>query len=139
MAKHFKVSEKMKANIIILLVLILFQSACQRKSELNQDKLNNGEGLHSRIIEDNNKAVITRWWDEMYAEHRFDELMTQLAGPEYIRHGPAGKKTVTIEEHLQLVKEIYGEGEDVSKPTFSYELIADGDKVAGYGRPSGLP
>ena len=97
----------------------------------------NEEGRVSTSIREENKAVIRRWWDEMYAEHRFEALMSQLAGPEYIRHELTGTWTATIEEHLERIKQLYKSDEIVQKPRISYELIAEGDKVAGYGTMRG--
>jgi hypothetical protein len=74
----------------------------------------------------------------MYREHRFDELMPELAGPEYIRHEPTGTRTTTIPEHLQRIRELYPLGGTQPHPRFSYDLIAEGDLVAGWGMSSGL-
>ena len=87
--------------------------------------------------EEANKHVVRRWWDEMYAAHRFDELMPALAGPEYIRHEPTGTWTATITEHLQRIKAVYQPGSEKPRPRFSYGLVAEGDKVAGFGMMRG--
>ena len=80
-------------------------------------------------IEERNKAVLRRWNDEMYANRRW-ELMPELAGPLYIRHDSTGTYTVTIEEHMKNVKELYGVSEKIQESEEgSYELIAEGDKV----------
>lgn len=80
-------------------------------------------------IEERNKAVIHRWNDEMYANRSW-ELMLQLAGPLYIRHDSTGTYTVSIEEHVKTVKELYGGTEKIQESEEGeYELIAEGDKV----------
>jgi len=80
-------------------------------------------------IEERNKAVLRRWNDEMYANRRW-ELMPELAGPLYIRHDSTGTYTVTIEEHMKTVKELYGGLEKIQESEEGeYELIAEGDKV----------
>lgn len=80
-------------------------------------------------IEERNKAVIRRWNDEMYANRRW-ELMSELAGPLYIRHDSTGTYTVTIEEHMKTVKELYGGSEKIQESEEGgYELIAEEDKV----------
>jgi predicted SnoaL-like aldol condensation-catalyzing enzyme len=80
-------------------------------------------------IEVKNKAVIRRWIDEMYANRRW-ELMSELAGPLYIRHDSSGTYTVTVEEHMKYVKELYGGPERIQgSEEGGYELIAEGDKV----------
>jgi predicted SnoaL-like aldol condensation-catalyzing enzyme len=80
-------------------------------------------------IEERNKAVIRRWYDEMYANRHW-ELMPELAGPLYIRHDSTGTYTVTVEEHMNRVKELYGGSERIQESEEGeYELIAEGDKV----------
>jgi predicted SnoaL-like aldol condensation-catalyzing enzyme len=84
-----------------------------------------------------NRQVVRRWWEEMYAEHRFDELMPALAGPAYIRHESTGTWTATVREHLARVKELYGPGREKPRPQFTAGLLAEGDKVAGWGTMRG--
>ena len=91
----------------------------------------------SAVSRERNKAVLRRWWSEMYAEHRFEAMMSHLAGPEYIRHELTGTWTATIEEHLERIKKLYPTGDTVQRPQISSELIAEGDKVAGYGTMRG--
>jgi predicted SnoaL-like aldol condensation-catalyzing enzyme len=88
-------------------------------------------------LEEANKRVLRRWWDEMYREYRFDELMPELAGPEYIRHEPTGSWTTTIAEHLRRVKGLYPAGGTGPQQWASTEIIAEGDLVAGWGTGGG--
>jgi predicted SnoaL-like aldol condensation-catalyzing enzyme len=83
-------------------------------------------------IEEKNKAVIRRWVDEVYTERRF-ELMPELAGPLYIRHESTGTFTVSIEDHRKTLKERYGGLEKAHGSKYSYQLIAEGDKVCIFG------
>ena len=82
-------------------------------------------------IEEQNKAVLRRWYDEMYANQRW-ELMQELAGPLYIRHEPTGTFTVTVEEHAQRMEKAISRFENMGE--FSYDLFAEGDKVCVLGR-----
>lgn len=87
------------------------------------------KSLDELPLEEKNKAVIRRWNDEMYAERRW-ELMPELAGPLYIRHDSTGTYTVTVEEHMKTVKELYGGPEKIQESEEGEsELIAEGDKV----------
>ena len=86
----------------------------------------------NRSIEERNKAVIRRWVDEMYAEARW-ELVNELAGPLYIRHEPTGTFTVTVEEQMELLKERWSGREEAQSREYSYQLIAEGDKVCMMG------
>jgi hypothetical protein len=87
--------------------------------------------------EDTNKRTVQRWWDEMYSERRFEELMFELAGPEYIRHEATGSWTTTIQQHLQRVQGLYSPGQTHQPLRISYGLVADGDRVAGWGTMRG--
>lgn len=88
--------------------------------------------MENESIEDRNKAVIRRWWDEMYPEARW-ELVRELAGPLYTRHEPTGTFTVTVEEQMELLKGRYSGREEAQSRESSYQLIAEGDKVCGMG------
>ncbi len=79
-------------------------------------------------IEEENKAVMRRWYEEVYNQRHL-ALMPELAGPEYIRHEPTGTWTATIAEHLERVKQLYGAGKHVAKPRSTYELIAEATKL----------
>ena len=78
-------------------------------------------------LEEANERVLRRWWDEMYRAFRFDVLMPELAGPEYIRHEPTGSWTTTIPEHLERIKQLYPAGGSVPQPWFAFDLLAEGD------------
>jgi len=89
-------------------------------------------------IEEKNKDVLRRWYDEMWGERKFRELMPELAGSEYLRHEPEGTRTVLNKDYAEEVAKI---GEKYpSFDEFKYELIAEGEKVAVVGvfRVSGL-
>ena len=83
-------------------------------------------------LEGQNKAVIRRWVDEMYAEARW-ELVKELAGPLYTRHEPTGTFTVTVEEQMDLLKERYSGREEAQSREVSYDLFAERDKVCMIG------
>ena len=51
-------------------------------------------------IEEENKAVLRRWLDEMWIHGKFRDLMPELAGPEYIRHHSNGTFTVNYDENV---------------------------------------
>ncbi len=88
--------------------------------------MNSSDGLS---LEERNKAVISRWIDEMWAERRW-ELAPELAGPIYTRHESTGTFTATIEEHMKRLQGLYGGKEKIdNSPEGAYELIAEGDKV----------
>ena len=89
---------------------------------------NNGLSLEER-----NKAVVRRWSEEIYPEKRW-ELMPELAGPLFTRHEPTGTFTVTIEEHMKRIQELYGGTEkDKGIKEGGIEYIAEGDKVCLIG------
>lgn len=88
-------------------------------------------------VEEANKLLVRRWWDEMYAEQRFEELMAELAGPEYMRHEATGSWTTTVEQHLQRIKDLYTAGRARQPLRISYALVAEGDRVAGWGTMRG--
>lgn len=77
-------------------------------------------------VEKDNKAVLRRWYEEMYNQDRIRELMPILAGPTYTRHEASGTRTITIEEYIKEQIEITKENKI---RTEKYELIAEEDKV----------
>jgi len=82
-------------------------------------------------IEEENKAVLRRWLDEMWIHGKFRELMPELAGPEYIRHHSNGTFTVTVEEYIDKCEQIFQKSKQTyNNVEFDYELMAEGDKVA---------
>jgi predicted SnoaL-like aldol condensation-catalyzing enzyme len=81
-------------------------------------------------LEEKNKAVMRRWYEEMYAVPRF-ELMPEMAGPEIIRHEPTGTFTATVQEHMERVSKLRQEG--YIAPSRTYDLVAEGDKVLVLG------
>lgn len=71
-------------------------------------------------------AVIRRWWDEVWGEERLD-LVPELVGEPYVRHGPTG--TVT-RDHAGLCKDLAQYLRVLSHPTVSFDDMAvAGDKV----------
>jgi hypothetical protein len=90
---------------------------------------------HGRLgAEDANKRTVQRWRDEMYGEQRFEKLVAELAGPEYVRHEATGSWTTTIEQHLLRVQRLYRPKETHRPLRITYGLVAEGDRVAGWGR-----
>ena len=83
-----------------------------------------------RSIEERNKAVLRRWYDEMFADQRW-ELMPELAGPRYTRHESTGTFTVTVEDHAKRLSALYGERARAN--VSSYRLFAEGDMVCVIG------
>lgn len=78
-----------------------------------------------------NKAILHRWYDEMWAEMRFD-LIPSLAGPTYTRHHSRGATD-------PIAAETYAQMAGLSEPgakvaDFNYRLVADGDFVGSIGR-----
>ena len=53
--------------------------------------------------EEENKAVLRRWYDEMWAHCAFD-LVPEIAGPTYTRHDFGGTRTVTAEEYRDSLR-----------------------------------
>ena len=49
-------------------------------------------------LAEDNKAILRRWYDEMWAHCNFD-LIPEIAGPSYTRHDVVGERTVTAEEY----------------------------------------
>jgi predicted SnoaL-like aldol condensation-catalyzing enzyme len=77
--------------------------------------------------EERNKAVLRRWYDEMYAEQRFEELMPELVAPKFVRHEPGGTTVTTPKEYAARCVSRYGPPRPA--PRTSYDLIAENDKV----------
>jgi len=79
--------------------------------------------------ETDNKALMRRWYDEMWAHCNF-ELIPELAGPHYTRHDPAGTRTVPAEEYRdQLMQSATG----WTVSDFHYFLMAEDDYVTSIG------
>jgi predicted SnoaL-like aldol condensation-catalyzing enzyme len=79
--------------------------------------------------EDDNKALMRRWYDEMWANCNF-ALIPELAGPTYERHDVRGTRTVTAEEYRDELLPI---GSQWNITDFKYFLIAEGDYVTAIG------
>lgn len=79
--------------------------------------------------ESNNKALMTRWYDEMWAERNFD-LITELAGPNYTRHDMMGTRTVTAEEYRDSLKAFATEWRFTD---FHYFLMSEKNFITAIG------
>ena len=79
--------------------------------------------------EEANKALLRRWYDEMWAHLRF-EMIPELAGPVYTRHDLVGNRTVTAEEYRDQLLET---SKDWQVSDFHYFLMAEGDFVTSIG------
>lgn len=76
-----------------------------------------------------NKALMRRWYDEMWADCNF-ELIPELAGPDYTRHDPGGTRTVSAEAYRDQLTQAAASWK-VSD--FHYFLMAEGDYVTSIG------
>ena len=79
--------------------------------------------------EEENKAVLRRWYDEMWAHCNFD-LVPQFAGPTYTRHDFGGTRTVTAEEYRDSLRATV---KNWKISDFHYFLMAEGDYVTAIG------
>ena len=75
------------------------------------------------------KAVLRRWYDEMWAEQNFD-LIPELAGPNYVRHEMNGTRTITADEYRDQLNQV-GQGWTITD--FRYTLVAENDLVTAIG------
>ncbi len=80
-------------------------------------------------MEEDNKALLRRWYDEMWANLDF-ALIPALAGPNYTRHDVRGTRIVTAEEYRDELLPVAGQWE-ISD--FKYFLMAEGDFVTSIG------
>lgn len=76
-----------------------------------------------------NKALMRRWYDEMWANCNF-ALIPDLAGPEYTRHDMMGTRTVTAVEYRDQLMSFAAEW---TISDFKYFLMAEGDFVTAIG------
>lgn len=79
--------------------------------------------------EEANKALLKRWYDEMWGKLNFD-LLPELAGPNYTRHDLMGTRTITAEEYRDQCK---GYASDWKISDFHYFVMAEGDYVTSIG------
>jgi predicted SnoaL-like aldol condensation-catalyzing enzyme len=81
--------------------------------------------------EERNKALLHRWYDEMWAQMNF-ALIPTLAGPVYMRHHARGASDpIQAEDYARIA----GASEPGAKVVdFNYRLIAEGDYVGSIGR-----
>ena len=79
--------------------------------------------------EDANKALLRRWYDEMWANLDFEKI-PDLAGPNYTRHDVRGTRVVTAAEYRDELLPMKGQWE-ISD--FHYFLMAEGDYVTAIG------
>jgi len=80
-------------------------------------------------LEEANKALLRRWYDEMWAHCAF-ELIPEIAGPDYTRHDVMGTRTVTAEEYRDQLLE---SAKDWQVSDFGYFLMAEGEYVTAIG------
>ena len=79
--------------------------------------------------QEDNKALMRRWYDEMWANLDFERI-PELAGPIYTRHDLRGTRSVTAEEYRDEVLPMKGQWEITD---FKYFLMAEGDYVTSIG------
>ena len=79
--------------------------------------------------EEAGKALLRRWYDEMWARKDF-ALVPELAGPDYTRHDLGGTRTVTAEEYRD---QLLAGCRDWVISDFHYRLMAEGDLVTSLG------
>ena len=75
------------------------------------------------------KAVLSRWYDEMWSQKRFD-LVPEIAGPRYTRHEANGTRQVTAEEYRDALA---GNLSEAVVEDLRYRLIAEDDRVVAIG------
>ena len=75
------------------------------------------------------KAVLRRWYDDMWARKDFD-LVPELAGPLYTRHEAGGTRVVTAEEYRDALA---GSLSEATVEGLRYRLIAEDDRVVAIG------
>jgi predicted SnoaL-like aldol condensation-catalyzing enzyme len=76
-----------------------------------------------------NKAVMRRWYDEMWSKCDF-ALIPEIAGPRYTRHDLGGTRTVTAEEYRD---QLNATAKDWKISDFHYFLTGEGDYVTAIG------
>ncbi len=79
-----------------------------------------------------NKALLHRWYGEMYEQRRFEELAPQLCGPVFTRHEASGTFDVTAEEHgARLATAVAARDAEAGATTMipAYHVFAAGDRV----------
>lgn len=79
--------------------------------------------------EEDNKALMRRWYDEMWANLDF-ALIPELAGPVYTRHDVRGTRSVTAEAYRDELLPMQGQW---TISDFRYFLMAEGDYVTSVG------
>ena len=79
--------------------------------------------------EEANKALMRRWYDEMWANLDF-ALIPELAGPTYTRHDVRGTRAVSAEEYRD---ELLPVKDQWQISDFKYFLMAEGDFVTAIG------
>lgn len=87
-----------------------------------------GGGGRNVTTADESKAVLRRWYDEMWAKKNF-ALVPELAGPHYTRHETGGTRVLTAEEYRDSLAAV---GDAVIED-FRYHLVAEGDRVVAIG------
>ncbi len=75
------------------------------------------------------KAVVRRWYDDMWAKGRAD-LIPELAGPIYTRHEMGGTRIVSAEEYRDQTSAFMAQ---IVVEKLKYSFVAEGDKVCVVG------
>ena len=82
-----------------------------------------------QLLTDESRAILRRWYEDMYAQGRYLELAPQLCGPVFVRHEGTGTFSATAEEHAARLQK----GTGGSGRLFHYRVFAEGDKVGVIG------
>jgi predicted SnoaL-like aldol condensation-catalyzing enzyme len=88
-----------------------------------------GEEVQGAMGAEETKAVLRRWYDEMWSR-KDPELVTELAGPTYVRHEPGGTRSVSATEYQEQLR---GLMPHMDIRDLRYELVAEGDRVVAIG------
>ncbi len=81
------------------------------------------------MASENPKAVLRRWYDEMWSKKNFD-LIPELAGPDYVRHEMGGTRTISAEDYRDQTAQVAA---DWTIADMRYSLVAEADKVVAIG------
>jgi hypothetical protein len=54
-------------------------------------------------VEEQNKTVLKRWYDEMWENYNFEDVMPKLAGPLYTRYESNGTRTMDQGDVHQII------------------------------------
>ena len=54
-------------------------------------------------VEEQNKTVLKRWYDEMWENYNFEDVMPKLDGPLYTRYESNGTRTMDQGDVHQII------------------------------------